>query len=163
MQLVRGGSDRRLQNASLLEVMPLLAGAKLLSGAEIAQLTDAYRVLRKAENALQIIRDEQTHSIPRDPVDLARLCFNMGMPDCPGALARIESARGSVARQFAELLFGVPDAQRRGGETALGWLDAENVDIGGGTGRRWISGRRRGRGRAATGSLSPCGSLSQTR
>jgi glutamate-ammonia-ligase adenylyltransferase len=129
MQLVRGGSDRRLQNASLLEVMPLLAGAKLLSGAEIAQLTDAYRVLRKAENALQIIRDEQTHSIPRDPVDRARLCSNMGMPECPEVLARIESARGSVARQFAGLLFGGPDAQRRDGETALGWLDAENVDI----------------------------------
>ena len=29
MQLVRGGSDRRLQNASLLEVLPLLAGSKL--------------------------------------------------------------------------------------------------------------------------------------
>ncbi len=129
MQLVRGGSDRRLQNASLLEVMPLLAGAKLLSGAEIEQLTDAYRVLRKAENGLQIIRDEQTHSIPHDPVDLARLCSNMGMPDCSEALARIESARGSVARQFAGLLFGAPDAQRRDGETALGWLDAENVDI----------------------------------
>jgi glutamate-ammonia-ligase adenylyltransferase len=129
MQLVRGGSDRRLQNTSLLEVMPLLAGAKLLSGAEIAQLADAYRVLRKAENALQIIRDEQTHSIPHDPVDRARLCSNMGMPDWPEALARIESARGSVARQFAELLFGAPDAQRRDGETALGWFDAENVDI----------------------------------
>jgi glutamate-ammonia-ligase adenylyltransferase len=30
MQLVRGGSDRRLQNASLLEVLPLLAGSKLM-------------------------------------------------------------------------------------------------------------------------------------
>jgi glutamate-ammonia-ligase adenylyltransferase len=129
MQLVRGGSDRRLQNASLLEVMPLLAGAKLLSSAEIAQLADAYRVLRKAENALQIIRDEQTHSIPHDPVDRARLCSNMGISDWPEALARIESARGSVARQFAGLLFGAPDAQRRDGETALGWLDAENVNI----------------------------------
>ncbi len=129
MQLVRGGSDRRLQNASLLEVMPLLAGAKLLSSPEIAQLTDAYRVLRKAENALQIIRDEQTHSIPTDPVDRARLYSNMGMPDWSETLARIEGARGSVARQFAGLLFGAPDAQRRDGETALGWLDAENVDI----------------------------------
>ena len=115
---------------SLLEVMPLLAGAKLLSSAEIAQLTDAYRVLRKAENALQIIRDEQTHSIPSDPARSRPSVLQYGQCRAgPTALARIECARGSVARQFAGLLFGAPDAQRRDGETALGWLDAESVDI----------------------------------
>ena len=31
LQLVRGGSDARLQSGSLLEVLPLLAGSKLLS------------------------------------------------------------------------------------------------------------------------------------
>ncbi len=51
MQLVRGGSDRRLQNAALLEVLPLLAGSKLLSAADVAELTEAYLLLRKAENA----------------------------------------------------------------------------------------------------------------
>ena len=71
MQLVRGGSDRRLQNAALLEVMPLLAGSKLLSSAEIAKLSEAYLVLRKAENAVQMIRDEQTHRLPDDPTDRA--------------------------------------------------------------------------------------------
>jgi len=64
MQLVRGGSDRRLQNASLLEVLRCWRGSKLMSAADIAELTDAYLVLRKAENALQLIRDEQTHSLP---------------------------------------------------------------------------------------------------
>ena len=50
MQLVRGGSDRRLQNNGLLEVLPLLAGAKLLSKPAVAELHDAYLALRKAEN-----------------------------------------------------------------------------------------------------------------
>ncbi len=49
MQLVRGGSDRRLQNASLLEVLPLLAGSKLMAAADVAELTKAYLILRKAE------------------------------------------------------------------------------------------------------------------
>jgi len=48
---VRGGSDQRLQNAGLLEVLPLLAGAKLLSKPAVAELHDAYLALRKAENA----------------------------------------------------------------------------------------------------------------
>ena len=42
MQLVRGGSDRRLQRASLLEVLPLLVGSKLMSAEEVAQLAEAY-------------------------------------------------------------------------------------------------------------------------
>ncbi|MGO8830289.1 MAG: bifunctional [glutamate--ammonia ligase]-adenylyl-L-tyrosine phosphorylase/[glutamate--ammonia-ligase] adenylyltransferase [Steroidobacteraceae bacterium] len=129
LQLVRGGSDRRLQNAALLEVMPLLAGSKLLSGVEISRLTDAYLALRQAENALQMIRDEQTHSIPADPLDCVRLGLNMGMPDWPRALERIEAARQTVARQFEALIFGVPGAQRRNGEGALGWLASDSADI----------------------------------
>jgi [glutamine synthetase] adenylyltransferase / [glutamine synthetase]-adenylyl-L-tyrosine phosphorylase len=129
MQLVRGGSDRRLQNAALLEVMPLLASSKLLSSAEIAQLSDAYLVLRKAENAVQMIRDEQTHGIPSEPMDRARLCLNMDVPDWPTAIARIDAARQTVARQFEELLFGGPDTQRRNGEAALNWLGIEEIDI----------------------------------
>ncbi len=129
MQLVRGGSDRRLQNASLLEVMPLLAGSKLLSSEEISRLTGAYLALRQAENALQMIRDEQTHSIPADPLDRARLALNMGMPDWPSAVKRIEAARQTVARQFEALMFGGPDAQRRNGEGALGWFASEGAEI----------------------------------
>ena len=130
LQLVRGGSDRRLQNPALLEVMPLLAGSKLLSPAEISQLRDAYLVLRKAENALQMIRDEQTHSIPSDPADRARLCLNLGVADWPSGAARIDAARQTVIRQFEALLFGTSDTQRRYGETALSWLSSEKVDIG---------------------------------
>ena len=73
-QLVRGGSDRRLQNAALLQVLPLLAGSKLMSSDDIAELTEAYLVLRKAENALQMMRDEQSHALPQDPLDRARPC-----------------------------------------------------------------------------------------
>ncbi len=108
MQLVRGGSDRRLQNASLLDVLPLLQGSKLLSKSAVAELHDAYLVLRKAENAVQMIRDQQVHSIPGDPADRARLALNMEMPDWPAAMARIDAARRNVARLFETLVFGNP-------------------------------------------------------
>jgi glutamate-ammonia-ligase adenylyltransferase len=129
MQLVRGGNDHRLQNPALLEVIPMLAGAQLMSAADVAQLTDAYLVLRKAENALQMIRDQQIHSIPTDPADRSRLCLNMGAPDYSSAESRIDAARRTVARQFEALLFGGPDTQRRDAEAALSWLGIEDVDI----------------------------------
>ncbi len=40
-----------------------------MSAAEVAELTEAYFVLRKAENVLQMIRDEQTHSLPAGEID----------------------------------------------------------------------------------------------
>jgi [glutamine synthetase] adenylyltransferase / [glutamine synthetase]-adenylyl-L-tyrosine phosphorylase len=129
MQLVRGGSDRRLQNASLLEVLPMLAGSKLMSAAEVAEITDAYLVLRKAENAVQMIRDEQTHSLPAEEIDLARLSVNMGVADWSLGSARIGAARDNVARQFDALLFGAPDTQHRHDEAGAGWLASEDAKI----------------------------------
>jgi [glutamine synthetase] adenylyltransferase / [glutamine synthetase]-adenylyl-L-tyrosine phosphorylase len=127
LQLVRGGSDRRLQSASLLDVLPLLVGSKLLSGVDVERLTDAYLTLREAENALQILRDEQAHSIPAEEADRARVCLCMGAADWSEAAARIHGARATVARQFESLLFGPRDAQRQEGE--LGWLESEGADI----------------------------------
>jgi [glutamine synthetase] adenylyltransferase / [glutamine synthetase]-adenylyl-L-tyrosine phosphorylase len=129
MQLIRGGSDRRLQNASLLEVLPLLAGSKLMSEADIAELTDAYLVLRKAENGLQMIRDEQTHALPAEPLDCVRLGVNFGAADWAAARARIDAARDQVARQFDALLAGGPDAPHRPGETGADWLASEAAKI----------------------------------
>jgi glutamate-ammonia-ligase adenylyltransferase len=129
MQLVRGGSDRRLQSASLLDVLPMLAGSKLMSAAGIEELTDAYLVLRKAENAVQLIRDEQIHSLPVEPPDRARLSLCLAIPDWPAASARIESARDKVARQFDALLFGAPDAQHRHDDAGAGWLASEDAKI----------------------------------
>src|SRR3984957_4909976 len=42
MQLMRGGSALWLQNVSLLEVLPMLAGSKLMSAPDVAELRDAY-------------------------------------------------------------------------------------------------------------------------
>ncbi|HWJ34032.1 MAG TPA: bifunctional [glutamate--ammonia ligase]-adenylyl-L-tyrosine phosphorylase/[glutamate--ammonia-ligase] adenylyltransferase [Steroidobacteraceae bacterium] len=129
MQLVRGGSDRRLQNAALLDVLPLLAGSKLLSKPVVDELKDAYLVLRKAENAVQMIRDEQTHLVPDEPADRARLALNMGLPDWPAATAHIEAARKNVARQFEALVFGDPQTQRKNGEGSVDWLALDDVKI----------------------------------
>jgi [glutamine synthetase] adenylyltransferase / [glutamine synthetase]-adenylyl-L-tyrosine phosphorylase len=127
---IRGGSDRRLQNASLLAVLPMLAGSKLVLAEEIAELTEAYLVLRRAENALQMIRDEQTHTLPKDPQDRARLALNMGLANWRAAFELIESTRERVAAQFEALLFGAANAQRRDEDMGVVWLDSNNAKIG---------------------------------
>jgi glutamate-ammonia-ligase adenylyltransferase len=129
MQLVRGGSDRRLQTASLLQALPLLAGSKLVSASDIRQLHESYVVLRKAENALQMMRDQQTHTLPVDDADRARLALALGLSGWPEAAARIDAARETVARQFEDLLFGAPHSRRRQDDMGVAWLDSDSVKI----------------------------------
>ncbi len=128
LQLVRGGSDRRLQDPSLLQVLPLLAGSKLVSEQDIAELSGAYLELRKAENALQMMRDQQTHTLPQDPLDRARFALHLGFREWNDAAASLESTLGRVASQFDALLFGAPDAQRRH-DIGVAWLDAADARI----------------------------------
>ena len=128
LQLVRGGSDRRLQNAALLDVLPLLAGSKLVSQSDIAELTNAYLTLRKAENAVQMLRDQQTHSLPDNALDRARLCLMLQAPDWTAATAQIDSARADVAGQFDALLFSSPQSQHRHDEPGLSWLASDVAD-----------------------------------
>ena len=139
LQLVRGGSDRRLQNASLLDVMPLLAGSKLMSPADIEELTDAYLLLRKAENGLQLIRDEQTHSLPAVQIDRTRLSVIMGLPDWAAACAhrrrRAIRWRGNLTRccpaprSPAQGRSVTAEAQHRYDEAGAGWLASEEAKI----------------------------------
>jgi [glutamine synthetase] adenylyltransferase / [glutamine synthetase]-adenylyl-L-tyrosine phosphorylase len=124
-QLVRGGSDPRLQNASILEVLPLLAGSKLLREAVVAELANAYFVLRKAENAVQMIRDEQTHSLPEEEVDRARVALALGTGDWEAALARIDAARNTVAQHFDSLVFGAADARRARADEEMAWFASD--------------------------------------
>ncbi len=140
-QLVRGGSDLRLQNASLLEVLPVLAGSKLLPADAMAELTEAYLVLRKAENGLQMMRDAQTHTLPEELSDWARLALMMGASgdtDAGGDSGasgeaevgpRIEFARQATARHFAALVFGADSAPRLGGENSFGWLASDEIHV----------------------------------
>ena len=128
MQLVRGGADRRLQQASLLEVLPMLQGSKLLTAEEVAELLEAYLTLRKAENALQMMRDQQVHRIPDDAEDRARLCVAMGTGSWPETSAKIERARARVTGRFEAWLFAAPGG-RADEEPGLDWLDSADSDI----------------------------------
>jgi [glutamine synthetase] adenylyltransferase / [glutamine synthetase]-adenylyl-L-tyrosine phosphorylase len=129
MQLVRGGSDRRLQNTELLEVLPLLAGSKLVSGDDVAELAKAYLILRKAENALQMIRDQQTHTLPEDSLDRARLAMMMGFKDWDETNTALSTTLEKVAQQFEALLFGTQDAKHRYDDIGAAWMDADDAKI----------------------------------
>ncbi len=128
-QLLRGGSDRRLQSASLLVVLPLLSGEKLLPAAAVADLMRAYGFLRRLENRLQMLADEQTHDLPQDEVARARLALAMQAPQWDDVLAELDQHRAAVTRHFQSLLFGPAT-----GNESVPAFDLESL---------WDSGKRR--------------------
>jgi glutamate-ammonia-ligase adenylyltransferase len=109
-QLIRGGQDRRMQTTSLLAVLPQLAGGKLLPGRVAQDLEAAYVFLRKLENRLQMLADQQTHTVPGDPLARERIAFAMGFEDWKACAAELDRHRGRVTAAFQAVLFARNEA-----------------------------------------------------
>ncbi|HEY7752535.1 MAG TPA: bifunctional [glutamate--ammonia ligase]-adenylyl-L-tyrosine phosphorylase/[glutamate--ammonia-ligase] adenylyltransferase [Steroidobacteraceae bacterium] len=105
-QLIRGGSEPALQSASLLAVLPRLAGAKLLPPAAVAELLDAYGHLRRVENRLQMAEDHQVHRLPEDPLGRERLAAAMGAGSWDEFVRSLAGKRAAVTAQFEGVVLG---------------------------------------------------------
>jgi glutamate-ammonia-ligase adenylyltransferase len=117
-QLIRGGQDRRLQASSLLHVLPLLAGAKLLPADAVTELEAAYVFLRRLENRLQMRFDQQVHRLPAGEPERARLAASMGESSWAALHAQLERHRDTVGRHFRAVVFGTPAAGPDGADAA---------------------------------------------
>lgn len=77
-QLIRGGRVVALQTRSLLTALQVIGEEGLLPSEEVHLLRGNYLFLRRCENLLQAIHDEQTQTLPADPLDQLRLAIGMG-------------------------------------------------------------------------------------
>ncbi len=76
-QLVRGGRDQTLQNTGLRASLRAIADLNLLGDKEVDELLFSYDFLRKIENRLQMVNDQQTHELPETEVDKRRLALSL--------------------------------------------------------------------------------------
>lgn len=116
-QLIRGGRDPALRQRSLLPVLGVLGERGLLTLEAAQQLAQAYEFLRRTENRLQAMADRQTHDLPANPVDQARLALAMGCRDWPEFLQQLNRWRTLVQEQFDQVFSEppahVPEADER--------------------------------------------------
>jgi glutamate-ammonia-ligase adenylyltransferase len=103
LQLVRGGSREELQECGLLRALPKLVGRHGLTEASAGILHSAYCFLRRLENFMQAIRDQQTHDLPTDRADRARLCLAMGYSAWDALLADLDRHRSNVESEFSAI------------------------------------------------------------
>jgi glutamate-ammonia-ligase adenylyltransferase len=104
LQLIRGGHEPALRERRLLPALQALVEAGHVAADTGAALAEAYRFLRRLENRLQMLRDAQTHALPEDALDRARLARGFGYDDWAGLLAALDARRVRVAAEFEALL-----------------------------------------------------------
>ncbi|WP_026340477.1 bifunctional [glutamate--ammonia ligase]-adenylyl-L-tyrosine phosphorylase/[glutamate--ammonia-ligase] adenylyltransferase [Thioalkalivibrio sp. ALJT] len=80
-QLIRGGRDQALQRRDLLGVLAVLKERELMPDYVVEQLERSYRFLRRVENRLQMLNDQQTHRLPSNGDDRYRLALALGFAD----------------------------------------------------------------------------------
>ncbi len=75
-QLILGGRNKALRPRGTIEALQALAAHGLVEARVADELTDSYYFLRKLEHRLQMIEDEQTHTVPKSEEGLAHIaCF----------------------------------------------------------------------------------------
>ncbi|MEQ1963075.1 bifunctional [glutamate--ammonia ligase]-adenylyl-L-tyrosine phosphorylase/[glutamate--ammonia-ligase] adenylyltransferase [Xenorhabdus khoisanae] len=130
-QLIRGGREPSLQSRSLLPTLKAIENLALLPPEQVRQLEESYLFLRRLENLLQSIRDQQTQTLPDNVLDRARLSWGMGFPDWDALMAETERKMHAV-RGIFQLLIG--DESEENGEEANHvpfkslWQEALNRD-----------------------------------
>ncbi|MEO1036655.1 MAG: bifunctional [glutamate--ammonia ligase]-adenylyl-L-tyrosine phosphorylase/[glutamate--ammonia-ligase] adenylyltransferase [Pseudomonadota bacterium] len=110
LQLIRGGREPQLKQRHLPAALAALAAAGHIDEIAAGELGDAYRFLRRVENAVQGLGDEQTHRLPTRSADLARVVDALGYTDADEFERQLNRHRARVQRQF--------NASELGGEAA---------------------------------------------
>ena len=105
-QLIRGGKDKELQVRPIQEVLANLAKMEVIDSHVAEELTSSYRYLRRVENLIQAIRDEQTHNLPGDEIDRARITLGMGYSCWEEFIADLDQVRNKVQGYFDTLIAG---------------------------------------------------------
>ena len=113
LQLVHGRLDPAIRERSTLGALAELGAAGYVSTEDATALAGHYRFLRTVEHRLQLVEEEQTHSLPTAFEARERLARVLGFDDTPqaGAVARFEDElrrRQAEVRAIHERLFFRP-------------------------------------------------------
>ncbi|MDQ1213567.1 bifunctional [glutamate--ammonia ligase]-adenylyl-L-tyrosine phosphorylase/[glutamate--ammonia-ligase] adenylyltransferase [Pantoea anthophila] len=125
-QLIRGGRERSLQLRALLPTLEAIKTLALLPAEQVDALRDAYLFLRRLENLLQSLGDEQTQTLPEDALYRARLAWAMDCADWASLVTQLDSQMAAVRTIFDELIGeDTPDIddQRELAEFQVLWQD----------------------------------------
>ncbi|MDH5772861.1 MAG: glutamine-synthetase adenylyltransferase, partial [Rhodospirillaceae bacterium] len=151
--------NRELRIAPTQKAIRALCDADMVKSKDAQQLIDSYIFLRQVEHRLQMVDDEQTHSLPDDDAGIEKIAIFLGFPNGKEFAEKIISVMQCVESIYANLFEEAPSLSSAseghgnlvftGGEsdpetlktlTNLGFSNVAAVDA---TVRGWHHGRYR--------------------
>ena len=115
-QLIAGGRHPQLRNRETVATLRTLAEGGWIDGAARDDLERAYLFLREVEHRLQMIADEQTHTLPSARAELDRFARFLGYPGRDAFADVLLGHLGTVQQHYMRLFEDAPvrAAERRG-------------------------------------------------
>lgn len=104
LQLIRGGREPALRVRHLPEAIAAIARCGALEGDQCERLLVAYRFLRRVENILQEIGDQQTQTLPTEERDRQRLIASLGFDGWAAFIAHLDEEMAAVHREFVAVV-----------------------------------------------------------
>lgn len=122
-QLIAGGRDHDLRGRQTCTMLDELAEKQWIAPQTAADMKEAYRFLRTLEHRLQMIDDEQTHSLPTSDADLDHVACFMGFPDRGSFSEALTLRLERVRNHYAKLFETAPPLAEEGGSLVFTGTD----------------------------------------
>ena len=110
-QLIAGGRHPELRTRETLRTLDVLADGGWIGELVRDDLGAAYRFLRAVENRLQMVADEQTHTLPPDRQGLELFARFAGFADRDAFADALVAHLRTVQRHYATLFENAPGAE----------------------------------------------------
>jgi glutamate-ammonia-ligase adenylyltransferase len=102
-QLIAGGRMPRLRGRRTDAMLQELADARWIDAETATSLTEAYWFLRDIEHRIQMVRDEQSHTLPETDAELRRVAMMAGFADVEAFSRKFVATLKTVEKAYAEL------------------------------------------------------------
>jgi glutamate-ammonia-ligase adenylyltransferase len=109
-QLIAGGRHPELRDRRTLTTLAQLTEDGWVDAEARADLTACYCFLRTVEHRLQMVNDEQTHTLPSERDELDRFARFLGYPDRDAFAEAFIARLRTVQQHYAKLFEGAPTA-----------------------------------------------------
>ena len=103
-QLIHGGRNPALRLRGTRAALDALADAGIVASEDAALLGASYDRLRTLEHRLQMIADQQTHSLPTDPTMLEAVARLEGLPSGTALIEELTRISETVGTRFDNLI-----------------------------------------------------------
>ncbi|WP_424363438.1 bifunctional [glutamine synthetase] adenylyltransferase/[glutamine synthetase]-adenylyl-L-tyrosine phosphorylase [Methylocystis parvus] len=114
-QLITGGRDKRLRGRATLPMLDQLVESGWVQKQTRDDLTEAYLFLRDVEHRIQMVADEQKHTLPDTKEGVENIARMMGFADYDAFAEALLKRLDIVQSHYAELFESAPELSSTGG------------------------------------------------